>query len=121
MTTKITIKGRPISKKNSKQIARWGDKLGLRSSKPFYLFEENALYQIRGQWSEKHLGPIRVDYLFKIKGQSILDFDNAIASVNDILQKAGVIGNDKMIMKGCYKKTLGNPDWVSEITITDIQ
>jgi len=61
---------------------------------------------------------VRVDYVFYRKGKYKQDFDNAIASINDILQDAGIIVDDELIQEGTFKRYVGCSEWKTELEIT---
>lgn len=67
-------------------------------------FIDSAIIQIKEQLSEfkrKDLplkGKIEVKMIFEIKGRD-KDLDNLIVTINDMLQSAGIIENDKQIVK----------------------
>lgn len=112
----IKIIGRPISKKNHRIPLRNGMNI---PSKSFRSFEKQALYQLL-EVRERHTGKVHVDYIFQMKGKIDTDCDNMIGGINDILQKAGIIDNDKNITEGSFKKIPGNKDWITTIEIFDI-
>ncbi len=120
-TQKITIKGRVISKKNSKQIFRnrYTGKPFIKSSDAYSDFENDALKQLCN-CKACFFGKVRVDYVFEVKGQMRIDVDNAIASINDILQQAGVIDDDNNVVKGSFEKINGMKEWNTHIEISKI-
>lgn len=63
-------------------------------------------------------GRVRCDYTFYLKGRSDIDVDNAIASVNDILEAVGIIDDDKLVINGSFEKIGKCSDWNSVIDIT---
>lgn len=123
---KIVLPGeRVISKKNSKVVGRnrYTGKTFVTSSDAFAAFETVALLSFRSQ-KPPHFQPLtgdlRADYLFRLKGGLTIDVDNAMASINDILQKAGIIVNDDQITKGGFEKVRGCADWYTEVTLTEL-
>lgn len=116
---KIIIDGRPISKKNSKQIFynKYLKRCMITSSKQWKKFEAIALKQIEKYQYVKFNGPIKIDYVFYFKGGMAVDVDNAMAGINDILQTSGIIDDDKNIVKGSFEIVKGSTDWVSEVSI----
>jgi len=64
--------------------------------------------------------PIKVDYVFYRKGKLKQDVSNAIASIEDVLQDAGIILDDELIQEGSFKRYSGCEDWKTEIVITPI-
>lgn len=117
----ITIQGRPASKKNSKQIGRnkYTNKLFFTSSSAYKAFEEAALWQLK-QYKTRFTGIIVARYVLYQKGNYSQDFENAIASLNDVLQKAGIISDDKNIKAGSFEIISKASDWKSVIEITPL-
>lgn len=113
----ISIIGRPISKKNSRR--NYG-KVSLPSV-AYVKFEKLALVQIETAIKIDKLkqikGNVIILYKFFMKGKLDSDCDNMIAGINDILQKSGLIENDKFITEGWFKKISNNKDWRTEIKI----
>lgn len=116
---RTTIQGRPISKKNSKRILR-----NPKTNKPFVLpseafiaFRDDALKQLTQYHNIKLAPPYRIDYLFKMKGKIDADADNLQAGINDILQEAGIIVDDKFIIEGSFRKVFGNEEFSTELLI----
>ena len=120
----IALDGRPASKKNSKQMFRNSrtGKMFTSPSKAFKRFHNSALEQIvsgnqkPADWDK--VGTFDICYTFYRKGRLSQDVDNAMASVNDILQDAGIIDDDKNILSGSFCVLRGCPDWKTEVTIT---
>lgn len=102
ITKTYTINGRIKSKKNSKRIVRnrYTGRPLMVSSVAFMHFAEDAIDQLRRQ----HVGlgtlpaPYFITYIFEMKGRSTTDADNMEASVNDIIQTASKIYDDKHII-----------------------
>lgn len=82
-------------------------------------FHEDALWQLK-KYKERFTGLVRVDYVFRQKGRLSQDFDNAIGSINDILQDSEIIANDKNIMKGTFEVKTGCPDWETIVQIEQL-
>jgi Holliday junction resolvase RusA-like endonuclease len=114
----ITIYGRPISKKNSKRVFLRGRFPVVISSKAYLKFEQSALEQLKSV-KEHYKGEVDVDYVFTFKGKLYCDVDNAIAGVNDILEKAGVLENDRNIKSGTFLVQTGK-DWETNIEISPL-
>lgn len=117
-----TIKGRVISKKNSKQVIRNGRRTFVISSKAWIKFEKEAVEQLKKQYGKKkpYDGLVFIDYCFLLKGKTSTDCDNMIASINDLLEKAGIITNDKNVVSGTFRKIGDQPDYSTDISITKI-
>jgi Holliday junction resolvase RusA-like endonuclease len=89
------------------------------SSKAFMEYEEFALLQLKS--CNKHfIGHIEVEYIFYLKGKMGGDIDNLIASINDILQKAEIIDDDKNIICLRGSKIANCSEWKTEVVIKSI-
>lgn len=115
---KFVIKGRPISKKNSKNVGvnRYTNTIYFTSSKAWKRFEADAVDQLL-KYDARFEGAIRVDYTFYFKGGMWVDLGNAIDGIDDILQLSGIIDNDKNIEAGGFVVNKGCKDWETIIEI----
>lgn len=92
---------RIIAKKNSKQIVRNGGHTFIISSKAYREFEQ-VTTELLGYTVANRIGatlkpPYTCAYDIYFKGRYEADLDNLIASINDCMEKAGLIENDKYI------------------------
>lgn len=125
----FTLTGRPISKKNSKNIFRnrFTGKIGVASKKKFFEYEASCLQQImilrnKGIIPRELIkGKINIDVQFFLKGKFSVDIDNAYTSILDILQKANIIEDDKNVFSGSFSKSNLNDTWESLIVITKLE
>lgn len=117
MTNEIIIKGRPISKKNSKRLVPIRGRMIPICSKAFLNFRDDALQQLSVMRIPKNIPPYSVSYRFMLKGRLDADLDNLIAGINDILQEAGIIDDDKNITHISAVKISGCEEWESVISI----
>jgi len=119
--TQITLLGRVASKKNSKRIfinQRTGKPI-VKSSEAYENFEQMALWQLKSCRARFDC-PVRVNYVFELQGKQDIDADNAMASVNDVLQMAGVLVNDKSIVAGSFEKIAGCAEHKTLLEIVEI-
>ena len=112
--TKLTLKGRPITKKNSQQIVL--TKTGRRyviQSKQYLKYEKECLWEIIAQ---RHLHPeisdtitskINLQALYYMPDKRTPDLLNLLQATADILEKARVIDNDKDIVSFDGSKIMG--------------
>lgn len=112
----MIVKGRPISKKRNYKQTRTGR---MYLSSAWRRWEEKALWQLKS-YKERHIGNIKVNYVFEMKGKLDTDIDNLVVGINDILQEAGIIDDDKNIMVVDARKYRGFKDWVTHIEITKL-
>lgn len=114
----ITIKGRVISKKNNWLAVRTRYGARIVASSRWNKFEKEAISQIKKQYKGQTIKKnLFVDYTFLLKATGAVDLDNLIVGVNDLLQKAGVIENDRQIRSGSFRAFEHQPEYVTEISI----
>lgn len=117
----VVILGRVASKKNSKRAffnKRMGRMMVLNSAS-YEKFKKDALSQLR-QWAASVPGPYRMDYCFEMRGKGATDGDNMEASINDVLQEAGIIDDDKNILKWSGEKVLNAKEYRTTVRISTI-
>ena len=78
------------------------------------------MWQLKKYKGPLFKSPIRVAYTFFLKGKMRQDCDNAISSINDVLQDSGIIENDNLIYEGMFKKIQNNAEWKTVISIVSI-
>jgi Holliday junction resolvase RusA-like endonuclease len=115
----FNIEGRVIAKKNSRQIGYRNGRMVNFPSKRYNEFKEMALWQLKTIKGEIK-PPYDVRYCFFIKGKMDADLDNLIASINDILQEAGIIENDRLIYQMEAQKIMGQDDFKTTIEIYEL-
>jgi Holliday junction resolvase RusA-like endonuclease len=106
------IMGRVISKKNSKRIYR-----NRHTGKPFIVsslkhetWEKSAVLAVRNSWrgDEPISKALEATYRFYFKNrQGEPDTSNCIEAPQDVLKKAGVITDDKIIKRVIAEKFFG--------------
>ena len=89
------------------------------SSKAYMAYEEAALWQLK-KYKKKYKGELFVSYKICMKGKQDLDIDNAMASINDILEKSGIIENDKNIVDVKARKIRGSEKWCVYVDIVEL-
>jgi hypothetical protein len=125
---KLILPGRVVAKKNSKKVIR--SKFGRTIVLP------STQYVLWARQSEAHLAAIRapdtalfnksdlihaeMHFFFK-NHQNELDIDNCLGGPFDVLQKSGVIHNDKQIVSVFAEKHFGDANERAEITLTKIK
>lgn len=89
----IVILGRPITKKNSQQRTR----RGLIQSKAYIQYEADSLWQLK-KYKDKYTGKVSVMARYWMPNyRSWPDLIGLLQATSDILEKAGIIENDKWI------------------------
>lgn len=115
--TNLIIEGRVASKKNSKRIIKRGGRTFLIPSTAYETFKNKAVSQIKKQTFDFYTEKVKVKYIFFLKGKLRIDLDNAIASINDILQDAKIIIDDNNIIEFHAKKINGCEKCLTKIDI----
>lgn len=129
----ITIKGRPITKKNGKTFTFRNGRTSLLSKESFVKYESDALRQLEKLGLTKitsiegnraiytspicFKSPVFIKYTFYIKGDFDVDTDNVEASINDILQRANILSNDNLIKHHYTNKMRGCDEFSTELEI----
>jgi Holliday junction resolvase RusA-like endonuclease len=107
MILRIVIEGKPKATKNGKRIVKFGKRSALISSKDAMTWRRSAVEQIKAQipkdWQPitPKQGAVVELRVYQGSRQSI-DVDNAVSSVFDAMEKAGVLSNDYAIVSGSF-------------------
>ena len=97
---KLTLTGRPITKKNHQQIvlAKTGRRYVIQS-KQYLAYEKDCLWQIKAQHKNETItDKINLQALYYMPDKRKPDLLNLLQATADILEKARVIDNDKDIV-----------------------
>jgi len=96
----------------------------MRGSRPIALpsaayekFKKEVGQQMLKYKRERFTGKLYIDYFFFIKGKMRQDADNAMASINDLLQEFGIIEDDNNIEGGTFGKIHDCKEWKTEVII----
>ena len=118
METRLIIPGQPATKKNS-QVARCvNGKPVVLQSKAYRAYEKMALKSLLACPRVEFSGPVAVTVNYWLKDNRRPDLNNLMAATADILEKAGVILNDREIVSWDGSRIVGvSPDPRVEITI----
>lgn len=91
---KITLFGRPITKKNSSRIVKCGDFHKIIPSKAYIAYEKDCLMQITGKFKKKLDGKYNLKCLYFMPTRHRVDLVNLLEATCDILVAADVIADD---------------------------
>lgn len=91
---KITLFGRPITKKNSSRIVKCGAFHKLLPSKAYVAYEKDCLCQITGKFKKKLNGKYNLKCLYFMPTRHRVDLVNLLEATCDILVAADVIADD---------------------------
>lgn len=123
--TRIVLPGRPITKKNSQRISinRRTGKRFVRPSKAYSEYEEICLWHLKAYRGKQYDSPVglKVEYWMPNR-RSWPDLIGLLQATSDILEKAGILADDKLIVSYDGSRIVGvdkdNPR--AEITITEV-
>lgn len=123
MMFKCFIPGRPIVKKNTQRVVGVGRSKRVIYSPKFLAWEQQALFSIKQAHTNKFIfsEEISAEYTFIFKNkQGEADVSNLVEGVSDALQKAGVIVDDKQIVKlTAYKQFSEDQEPGTHLVIKD--
>lgn len=116
---KFEIVGQPITKKNSQQIIKCGDRYMVIPSKQYRAYEEMALKQLPKVF---YNCPINIKCVYYMPTRRRVDLTNLLEATDDVLVKGGVISDDNCTIVvshdgSCVKYSKDNPR--VEITIEE--
>lgn len=121
---KFIIPGRVRIKKNGKRVFRVGRAVRVLSSILFSNWEAIAVRRLRNDWNGQRpiTGKIEGTFVFYFKNrQAEPDTSNCIEGPQDALQLAGIINNDKQIVKLHAEKIIdASQEERTEILIREI-
>jgi len=111
------IPGRARTKKNSKEIIRAKGRHIPVSSKTFLEWEKTAMLVVANEKSKISTPTIKeyctAIYTFNFKNrQGEMDTSNGIEGIADVLEKTGIVKNDKLIKNFYAEKNFGVEDSV---------
>ena len=104
MKTEFTIPGRPITKKNHQMVVKAKTKEGRIYHRPiqseaYRNYEEACLWELKKYRGPKFTGPVRLTCRYWMPDRrSWPDLPGLYQATADILEKAGIIDNDRNIV-----------------------
>lgn len=115
---RIIIPGGPATKKNSQVIRCYNGKPVVIQSKSYRTYEKAALKALQPYQNLKFSGPVEVTALYWLKDNRRPDLNNLMAATADILEKAGIVKNDRDIISWDGSRIMGtSPNPRAEIVI----
>lgn len=115
------IEGRVASKKNGWRPVVSGKRVFMIPSNAWKKFEKHALKQLELAGQPKLEKPLYAEYTFNLKGKGYIDLDNLVAGINDVLEKAGIIENDRDIMEIHAEKVLNAENYETLVRISGMK
>ena len=89
------------------------------SSKAYLKFKRDSLAQLF-LINDSFENSVHIDYLFCTKGKQKIDIDNAMASINDILEDSQILKNDSLIKSTYARLEHGYQEWKTYVRIIEI-
>jgi len=123
MIERIVIEGKPATKKNHNIMAKAGGRSFMLPSKQYAAFEKMAIPQCRAAWGNEPPIDYGVAISVKIYNDTwrIGDHCGYLQAIGDMLEKAGVVADDKWIawtFDGHWLGGVDNDNPRIELTIT---
>lgn len=94
MNLRIILRGQPITKKNSQQIIRAGNRRMVIPSPQYRAYETECLMQIPNKFKQRIDIPVNVQCVYFMPTRRRVDLVNLQEATLDILVKAGVLEDD---------------------------
>jgi Holliday junction resolvase RusA-like endonuclease len=117
----IKIPGRPVPKKNSMMARCINGKPLIIQSKTYREYEKMALLSLADYQGPRFSGPVQVKASYWLADNRRPDLNNLMAATADILEKAGIIANDRDIVSWDGSRIMGvSPEPRTEIIITSV-
>ncbi len=119
--TRLIIPGQPATKKNSQAARCVNGKPVVLQSKAYRNYEKAALKALLACPFEIFAGPVVVTVQYWLKNKRRPDLTNLLQATADILEKAGVISDDREIASWDGSRIMGvGPEPRAEITIRPV-
>ncbi len=114
----LTLSGRIPSKKNSRRHFMVGGRRVVVPSQAYETWHTEWVLRLRSQRPTTPLtGSLTLTLHLHLKGRIDQDLDNAVASVLDLFQDAGIIDNDRHITELHLYKHSGAPDFSATVAV----
>lgn len=94
MNLKLILRGQPITKKNSQQIIRAGNRRMVIPSPQYRQYEKDCLWQISAKAKQRIDIPVNVQCIYYMPTRRKVDLVNLLEATNDILVSGGVLEDD---------------------------
>ena len=95
MNFKLILRGQPITKKNSQQIVKAGNRRMVIPSPQYRAYERECLLQIPNKFKQRIDMAVNVQCVYYMPTRRRVDLVNLLEATNDILVAAGVLEDDK--------------------------
>lgn len=96
---KLTLQGRPTTKKNSPRVVRMGGFTKVLPSKAYEDYEKGCLWQLMRYKHQSFSTPVHLKCLYYMPDKRAYpDLQGLLQATADILEKARIIENDRLIV-----------------------
>lgn len=120
IVAQLVIEGQPITKKNHQQMVtnkKTGKMIPVQS-KAYRDYERDCLKQITGQHRQKFVGRLNLCCRYWMETHRAADLLNLLAATSDILEKAGVVMNDRDFVRVDGSEIVGVDKYSPRVEIT---
>lgn len=94
MNMRIILRGQPITKKNSQQIIKAGNRRMVIPSPQYRQYEKDCLWQIPPKTKQRIDFPVNIQCVYYMPSRRRVDLVNLLEATMDILVEAGVLEDD---------------------------
>lgn len=94
MNLRIVLPGRPITKKNSQEIIKVGNRRKVIPSAQYKQYERDCLWQMPSKAKQRIDMPVNVQCVYYMPTRHRVDLVNLLEATDDILVAAGVLEDD---------------------------
>lgn len=124
MNLRIILRGQPITKKNSSQIVKAGNRRMVIPSPQYRQYEKDCLWQIPPKTKQRIDFPVNVQCVYYMPTRRRVDLVNLIEATMDILVEGNVLDDDNCRIVAAHDGSRVDFDKHNprvEITITSYQ
>ncbi len=121
MNLKLILRGQPITKKNSQQIIKAGNRRMVIPSPQYRAYERECLTQIPNKLKQRIDVAVNVQCVYYMPTRRRVDLVNLLEATDDILVAAGVLEDDNCRIVAAHDGSRVDHDKYNprvEITIT---
>lgn len=94
MNLRFVLRGQPITKKNSQQIIKTGNRRMVIPSPQYRQYEKDCLWQIPPKAKQRIDMAVNVQCIYYMPTRRRVDLTNLLEATDDLLVRAGVLADD---------------------------
>ena len=101
VVARLTLYGQPVTKKNHQQMVtnKATGRMFPVQSKAYREYEHDCIRQITGDHKQQFVGRLNLCCRYWMTDRRQVDLLNLLAATSDILEKAGVVENDRNFVR----------------------